>query len=39
MPAYDRSYEPPAPIAQVSLRNPITDKTQLHVPMLTLGLM
>ena len=35
MPAYDTSrFEPPAPLAQVTLRNPETGALQMEVPML-----
>jgi hypothetical protein len=31
---YSESYNPPAPIAQVKLRNPDTSETVVNVPML-----
>lgn len=34
MPAYDASFEPPAPLAQIILRNPQSMKTVAGVPML-----
>ncbi len=34
MPAYDHSFEPPAPVAQVTLRNPQTQIAQANVLML-----
>jgi hypothetical protein len=39
MPTYDRSFDPPAPVAQVTLRNPNTRASQTNVLMYHLNIL